>query len=103
MARGLFAIHVPDAVPVRGRWTGLKVVDALEEGQRWSVVGGDLQSGPERIACVIPALRPVSGQSFRISVPQGRLSCRQRPRLTHDLEHGLRPGLAEHDKAIDLA
>ena len=44
--RGLFVIHVPDTVPVRGRRAGLEVLDALEEGQRWSVVRGDLQSGP---------------------------------------------------------
>src|SRR5215831_11863916 len=75
-ARGLLVIHLPDTVPVRGRRAGLEVLDALEEGQRWSVVRGDLQNGPERIACVLPALCPVSGQSFRISVPQGRLSCR---------------------------
>jgi len=80
-----------------------EIVDALEEGQRRSVVCGDGERRSKSLSRLVPLLFAVRSEALRVVFAECDLRRRQCARPSQYFEHGLWPGLPEHDQAIDFA
>src|SRR5437764_15013629 len=91
----LFMIQMPGAIPIGGGRVCEKIVDPPDQRHRWSIAGDRFESRAKGLTRLVPAPCAIGGKSFRISLQQHRLRCRQFVRAPDDLEHRPGTGLAD--------
>ena len=99
----LFMIKVPRTFPIGGGWICLEALDAHGERRRRTVGGDGFEGCIKGAACFVPVAGAVCSKPLGISGPQQQLVRRELTLTSHDLEHHLGRGLANHHQSIDFA
>src|SRR6516162_8781367 len=72
-ASGSFAVHPPRTVPIRGRRTGLELIEPAKQRARGAVAGNARQRGIERFARLVPTAGAISCEPLGIVGTQAHL------------------------------
>jgi len=80
-----------------------QAVDAFDERRRRFIVGDRFERSRKPAPGFFPVPRPIGGEPFGIRGPKQCLRGGQGSLTSHNLEHGLRCGLANHNDPVDLA